>query len=215
MNKTIRQIALLGALLVGTPQALSAAITNGNFAESCSLTGWGQEGDASSFGISGASPNCTADVSADDFSWNNTLYADLDLTAAVDSSLLLSMDFGITSDLVDDEFSIGLFNEDTFDYIDIFSGLTLENEGLFHIDFNLDGIINDNFWVLEFNVTDFSIGPDDDFFVSTLSISNVSLTEISAEVPEPTSLAIFALGFAGLAARRKNANELVRKSQNK
>jgi len=226
MNIITKGIAALGLLIVAT-QSQATLITNGNFADSCDLSGWGQNslaGDGSDFTIEGTLPNCTANVSVSDSSWNNTLYQSLDLSsAAVDSSFLLSMDFSVSSDdiFLDDFLSISLFNENTFDLANIFGGYAFYlNGGGFHIDFTLDNSFWGENWALEFNLQD-DIDDSyfgDDFGFSTLSISNVSLSEVAApvtDVPEPTSLAIFALGFAGLMSRRKIANELVRKSLNK
>lgn len=225
MNKIIKQIALLGMFLVSAPQALGGII--GGFANSCSFEDWNQDTFApsgSEFAISGTSPECTADVSVDDFSWNNTLFKGLDLSsAASDSSFLLTMDFSVASNdiFLDDIISIGLFNEDTFDFVEIFSDYAFDINAIdFHIDFVLDNLYWGENWTLEFNLQDEMDNSffGDDFGVSTLALSNVSLTEIIVpvtNVPEPTSLAIFALGFAGLMSRRKLANELIRKSLNK
>ncbi len=227
LNKTIKQIALLGMFLVSAPQALGSVIVIGDFANTCSFEDWTQDSvspDGSEFAISGTTSDCTLDVSVNDFSWNNTLFKGLDLSsAASDNSFLLSMDFSVASNdiFIDDYLSIGLFNEETFDFVEIFSDYAFDLNAMdFHIDFALDNSFVGKHWALEFNLQD---EIDDSFFgddsgFSTLSISNVALTEIASpvtDVPEPTSLAIFALGFAGLMSRRKFANELIRKSLNK
>jgi len=223
MNKITKGIAVL-SLLIAATQSQATLITNGNFSDRCDLSGWEQNslaGDGSDFTIEGTSPNCTANVSVTDSSWNNTLYQSLDLnSAAIDSSFLLAMDFTVSSDDIffDDYISISLFNENTFDLVNVFGGYAIDlNGGDFQVDFAIDNSFWGEDWTLEFNLID-EIDDSlfgDDIYVSTLSISNVSLIEVLApavEVPEPTGLALFFLGFAGLLTRRKLANELIRKS---
>ncbi|NQY37550.1 MAG: PEP-CTERM sorting domain-containing protein [Alteromonadaceae bacterium] len=219
MNKIIKNVVLLAILLISAPQVLAGAITNGDFANSCNLNGWNQDGDASNFNIGGSSPNCTADISVTDFYWSNTLWQSLDFSASSnDSSFLLFIDFSVTTDdfsglIMDDYFSIGLVNENTFEFI-LISEESIFGDDSYVFDFDLDSSYINKNWALEFQIND-EYGSFDDTFTSTLSINNVSLTEVLAPVtgvPEPTSLAIFTLGFAGLFSRRKLANELIRKS---
>jgi len=230
MNKTIKKIALLGMFIFSAPQALGAVITNGNFSDSCNLSGWNQDTDGfgdtgnADFAINGSAPGCTADVNVGDWSTSpafvgNTLSQTLDLTGADDSTFLLSMDFSVDSMLtsIDPDFFADILTINltgTAGFPDIMFETQIDGFADYSLDFVLDSsFANDEFWDLEFVMLD-----GFDSFGSTLSIRNVSLTEMLApvnDVPEPTSLAIFALGFAGLIARRKHANELIRESINK
>ena len=136
------------------------------------------------------------------------------------------MDFSVDSDLNSND--LGFYEDYLLIALGDGSGNYFDENGLsgdlfswdingladFSLDFELDSsFANQLGWSLEFQMNDTF-----DSFGSVLSISNVSLTEVLApvtDVPEPTSLAIFALGLGGLMSRRKIANELVRKSINK
>jgi len=238
MNKIKKGLAALGLLIVAASQSQAALITNGNFAESCELSSWNQdtdgEGDQNNvvdFYISDSGSNCTANVSVGDWDYSptiiaNTFWQELDLTGANDSTFLLSMDFSVDSVLTSiDEDYIGDYlyialGDGTGVYFDEDSQsgslfeMVIDGYSSFVFDFNLaSSFANQTGWSLEFQMLD-----DWDGFGSTLSINNVSLTEVlapSVDVPEPTSFSLFALGFAGLFTRRKLANELIRKSLNK
>jgi len=226
MIKKIKQVALLGLFLVTAPQALGSLITNGDFSNNCSFNGWEKDTDgngdigSSDFNISGSPPACTADVSIGDWSLTdasvNTLSQNLYFTGADNSSFLLSIDFSVDSfstsndaSFFADVLSISLSDDPAFPI------LLLEADIDGYVEYNLEFILdssyaNDDFWTFDFIMADTFDGSG-----STLSIENVSLTEIlfsTTDVPEPSSLVLFALGFAGLSARRKYANELIRKS---
>ncbi len=239
MNKITQGIAILSLLIIAA-QTQAASITNGNFGTTgnCSLSGWSQNVDPyatfdDSFSTTSSASGCTADVSVGDWgtsdSYANSLSQKLDLFGADDSTFLLSMDFSVDSvnnSTLDPSFwgeglFIGLQKDSNSEVFFDENGnvgplFQMDVDGFFSdsLEFILDSsFVNQSNWSLNFQLDD-----DFDTFGSTLSISNVSLTEVLApvtDVPEPTSLAIFALGFAGLMNRRKVANELVRKSINK
>ncbi len=237
MNKLTKGIAVLGLFIATVTQSHAAFINNGDFNNNCSLSGWNQDTDgdgdinSADFAINGIAPNCTADIHVGDWAtsdafFSNTLWQDLDLSGASDSTFMLSMDFSVDSDIDNSEplffadyliIGLGVGSSDYFDENGLLGSLfSLDIDGF--ADFSLDFELNNSFvnqagWSLEFQMNDTF-----DSFGSLLSISNVSITEVLApvtDVPEPTSLAIFALGFAGLFSRRKLANELVRKSLSK
>jgi len=238
MNKIKKGLAALGLLMVAASQSQAALITNGNFFESCELSSWNQdtdgEGDIGNnvdFNINGSGSNCTANVSVGDWDYSpaffaNTFWQELDLTGASDSTFLLSMNFSVDSvltsidgDYIEDYLIIalgdgtGAYFDEHFQSGSLFE-MAIDGFSSFALNFNLDSsFVNKTGRSLEFQMID-----GWDTFGSTLSINNVSLTEVLApaiDVPEPTSLTLFALGFAGLFTRRKLANELIRKSLNK
>lgn len=213
MNKTIKQIALLGAFLVSAPQALGAAITNGDFGTSgaCNLADWNQFGDVNTSDTAG---HCSAELTVNDLQdFEAELWQEISFDANTDYAL--SVDFSVETsfldNVLDDFFSISLINED-FDLIELFSmnilGAEDLSESLAISADDLSSFANQN-WSLSFYLYD---DFDSDINNSLVSISSVFLKEVVTDVPEPSSLAIFALGFAGLMSRRKLANELVRKS---
>lgn len=213
MNKTVKQIALLGMFLVSAPQAFGSLITNGEFGTSgaCNLVNWDQFGDVN---ISGSSGNCTAELSVNDFpDFEAELWQELIFDVDTDHELSVSFNVDTTLDdtVFDDFFSISLINAD-WDILELFSMNIVSTESLSKSltisSTDLSSYANQD-WSLSFYLFD-DIDFDDNS--STVSISSVFLKEVVTDVPEPSSLAIFALGFAGLMSRRKLANELVRKS---
>jgi hypothetical protein len=212
MNIITTGIAAIGLLIAAT-QSQATLITNGDFGTSgsCSLSGWQQFGDVSTDDASG---NCSAELNVNDFpDFEAELWQEL--TFNVNTDYTLSVDFSVETSLFDtvfdDYFSISLINED-FDILELFSLNITDDESfskLLTISADeLTSFSNQN-WSLSFYLYD-DIAFDNNN--SLVSINNVFLEEVATDVPEPSSLAIFALGFAGLMTRRKLANELVRKS---
>ena len=238
MNKTLKSIAVMGMFLLNAPQSLATVITNGDFANSCSLSGWSQDtdgiGDIGSpdFSIGGSAPNCTADIAVGDIftsqAWvANTLWQELDLTGTAGSTFSLSMDFTVDSFLtsadpffIADSLIIDLVDskvagtDNYFDENGDFGSLfTFDIDGFqsFSLDFTLDSsFVNQTGWSLEFQMLDTF-----DSFGSMLSISNVAFVENlapPASVPEPSNIALLGLAFAGLLSSRKWRKETIRKA---
>lgn len=208
----ITSIAAIGLLIAAT-QSQATLIANGDFGTtgSCSLSGWQQFGDIST---SDASGNCSAELNVND---SPDFEAELwqELTFNVNTDYTLSVDFTVETSLLDtvfdDYFSISLINED-FDILELFSINITNTESfskLLAISADeLTSFTNQN-WSLSFYLYD---DIDFDNNNSLVLMNNVFLKEVATDVPEPSSLAIFSLGLAGLMSRRKLANELVRKS---
>jgi hypothetical protein len=221
--KTLKYAALIVGC-VSASQLQAAAISNGDFA-SCDYTGWQQESDfaapiggSNDFSIAGSAPDCSAVMNvdfggADDAFFYTALFQELDLSAATDSSFLLTLDFDVDSALtsldtgfVADYFAVGLS-----DGLGNFTPGLLESDdidGLFsyNLSFLLDSSYASQTGVfVEFQL---ALGADagglTDFSGSSLIVNNVALVEVSVpQVPEPASMAIFAIGLAGLATDRR------------
>jgi hypothetical protein len=219
--------AMLGSLvLIFVSGSLCAAmITNGYFTHSCSLNDWqtdtdGFVGGVNDFTIDGSAPNCAASINVDYANTDvyyaaNTLFQNLDLSAEVGSTFLLTMDFSVNSELtsnfqgfIADYFFVGLFNGS--DYYNQNGGLgflvaptDINGSANYSLSFELDNsFANQTHWSLDFQVLLGIDGFDTDFSGSSLAISNVSLTEQKVQVPAPSSVALVALGLFGLVARR-------------
>ena len=221
---------LAGLLLACASGSLHAAmITNGDFANSCSFSGWQTwtdfaepELDAKDFTIDGSAPNCRASINVDYdgitevYYSGNTLYQSLDLSGNADSTFLLSMDFSVSSQLtsndqgfIADYFIVALF--DGTDYYNqngdlgfLVSPTEINGDQQYNLSFELSSdFANQTNWSLDFQVLLGLDGFDTDFSGSTLSISNVSLTEQQVSVPAPASFALLAVALFGLSARRK------------
>ncbi len=191
--------SILAVLLLSNSVATAGIITNGDFSSSCTLDGWEQYGNTSINGLPG---DCAASLSVNDFDFDAELYQSVVFESGFD--YLLSVDFDTSQLSNNDSFFISLLNED-FDLVDLLmpadvsyamqsNTFTISTASL------LDNFSNQN-WRLSFYLFD---QIDDDDSTSLVSISNVSLDRVTTEVPAPASMAIFALGFIGLLASRRD-----------
>jgi len=217
MKISIKDIALLGAFLISAPQAFAGVLTNGDFGASgaCNLAGWSvddADGDVSVV----SSGTCFANLSVDDDFYYSQISQGLSFDSGTDYILSVDFNLGTTpnNDIFDDFFAIDLINAD-YEYFELFSWDIFGAESITKlITFNTDELTtySDQNWSLSLSLNDEFWDDGDDTNSSFVSINNVFIEEAVTDVPEPSSLAIFALGFAGLLSRRKIANELVRKS---
>ena len=213
-----------------TSQASANAIINGDFA-TCDFSGWQKDtdgfGDVSvlnDFTIV-SSPDCAASINVDYGDTNteayfaNTLYQELDFTAASDSTFLLTMDFMVESELgsvdpnfIADYFIVGLFDGigSYYDHTGALGFLVadtyINGSESFSLSFNLDNwFVNQTGWSLDFQLNlGADLFGDTDQAGSSLIINNVSLTEVPSQaVSAPGTVSVFALGLLGLMLRRK------------
>lgn len=223
-----------------TSQAMASAIINGDFA-TCDYSGWQKDtdgfGDVSAsddFTMVGSSPNCAASINVDyqntEAFLANTLYQQLDFSAANDSTFLLTMEFDVNSVFSDvdagfiaDYFVIGLFDglgsyyDETGALGFLVADTDINGSDSYSLSFNLDNwFVNQTGWSLDFQL---NLGADfdgnTDFGGSSLIINNVSLTEVPSQaVSAPGTVSVFALGLLGLMLRRKSAAiTLVKRAQ--
>ena len=236
--KTISFISLLTCGLLAT-HSNAALITNGDFATG-DFSAWSKDtdgaGDISTgndFSVVGSVGDYSAVIEVDAFDapgdffavplddvwFANTLYQELDLSAAPGSTFLLSIDFAVDSEIdsadqafIADYFAIGL-NDGSGNYFDengalgfLFDPSNIDGAFSYSLDFTLDNsFANQTGWFLDFQL---AVGLDDfgssDAFASTFILNSVSLTELSStDVSEPGTALIFSFGLAGLLLRRK------------
>lgn len=191
--------SILAVFLLSNSVATAGLITNGDFSSSCTLDGWEQYGDTS---INGLPDDCAANLSVNDFDYEAEFYQSVVFESGFD--YLLNVDFDTSQLNTNDSFFISLLNEDS-DLIDLLmpadisfsmqsNAFTISTASL------LDNFSNQN-WRLSFYLFDEIF---DDGSTSVVSVSNVSLNKVATEVPAPASMAIFALGFIGLLASRRD-----------
>ncbi|MBC3765417.1 hypothetical protein [Neptunicella marina] len=232
---------LIGAaILLASSQSMAGAIINGDIANSCSLNGWETDtdglgpGGSNDFTIVGSAPDCSIAINVDywganftDVFFANTLYQNLALSAAADSTFLLSFDFSVDSELtsadagfIADYFAIG-FGDGTGSLFDqyrkpgyLVAPTDIDGINQYSFSFELDNSwVNQAGWALEFQVLP---GFDNntlmgDFAGSSLYLQNVSLNEVpNATVDEAPVLAFFALGLGLMAWRRNNSQQISR-----
>ena len=193
--------------------------------------GAGDVSTGSDFSIVNAGGNCSGVINVDHFDpagdffgtplddvfFANTLFQDLDFTGAADSTFVLELDFSVETEadsndplFLADFFLIGL-NDGSGNYFNadgnlglLFDGdITGANNQSLSFELN-NSFVNQNGWSLDFQV---GVGFDNfgfsDAFGSTLLVNNVSLTEVSAAVPEPSAMYLFSLGLIAAVARRR------------
>lgn len=223
---------------LASSQAFGAAIVNGDFS-SCDYSGWQKDtdgfGDVSlgnDFAIQDNGPDCSASINVDHFdpagdftgtpideAWfANTLYQELDLSAAADSTFLLEIDFAVDSEtdsldaaFIADYFLIGL-NDGLGNYFGadgelgfIYEPTDIDGDFSQTLSVELDNsFANQAGWFLDFQL---NIGIDDfgfsDAFGSTFLLNSVSLTEVEAEVSAPGAAWLLSLGMAGMFFRAR------------
>ncbi|QJR81314.1 hypothetical protein CA267_011260 [Alteromonas pelagimontana] len=225
MNKRLLLCFLVTCLT--SPVAISAAITNGNFA-SCDFAGWQKDtdglGDISTvndFQITGTSPQCSAELLVDGANteafFANTLYQRLDF---IDSQpMMLSFDLELASRLTSSDqgfvgdYAVVAISDGTGNYFDaqgnsgfLFSGIIDGMESL-ALSYTLADVFDSaSDWFLEFQL---NIGADaeglSDGGVSSMRIDNVTL----ASVPAPATYGLFLLAATALVQRKRRMSVLV------
>ncbi|QJR82531.1 hypothetical protein CA267_018110 [Alteromonas pelagimontana] len=211
---------LLGSLITlafCSASGTAAMIENGDFS-TCDLTSWqtdsdGAAGNPADFTVTGAAPNCAANIYIDNTdAMANTLYQNLDLTASADSQLWLNYDFSVNSELTDqapltaDYFAVYLNDGSgmTYDYTGnlgtFFGAPDINGEASYTGAFLLDDSFkNQTGWSIEFQLLS-----NVDMSPAWMTINSVSLNEVTADVSAPATFSIASLGLFLLGARRMN-----------
>ena len=233
-----RKLVYLTLACCMTSQVMATAIINGDFA-TCDYTGWQTDTDgglsaSNDFTIVGSSPTCAASINVDyqdtEAFFANTLYQQLDFTAASNSTFMLTMDFMVDSELssldpdfIADYFIVALFHEldgffdHTYNPGFLVADTDINGSDSYSLSFNLaNDFVNKTGWSLDFQLNLGADSFDDtDFGGSSLIINNVSLTEVPSQaVSAPGTISVFALGLLGLMLRRRSgAMTLIKHAQ--
>ncbi|WP_414830852.1 PEP-CTERM sorting domain-containing protein [Alteromonas sp. H39] len=195
--------SILAVLLLSNSVATAGMITNGNFASDCTLNGWEQQGFGD-INISGSPGNCAVNLSVNDTDFDAEIYQSVMFESGFDYQLTVDFDTSLLSN--SDSFFISLLNDD-FDLVDLLMPADISfsmqsNAFTINTDSLRDNYSNQN-WSLSFLLYDELY---DDFSTSTVAISNVSLSKVVNDVPAPAGMALFALGFIGLLASRRDVS---------
>ena len=210
---------LLSLLMLYLPAVNAAILENGDFS-TCNFAGWERDTDGAGviasgndFSINGTAPSCEAVISVDytdtEAFFANTLFQFLDFSSAGSGPLTLSMDIEVNSELTDTDnnFVADYFIISFYDGVDTYDN-TGPNQRLFEADINglasytLSFLLDASLTSLPNLSLDFQLllGADDDGFTdlggSTLRVNNVSITENSVSVPEPSGAILMIVGLA-------------------
>lgn len=229
------------AISLASSNTFAAVITNGDFS-SCDYSGWNKDtdgfGDVSAgndFSVLNNGTQCSAQINVDHFSpagdftgtaideafFANTLFQELDFSAATDSTFSLEIDFSVDSELasvdpsfIADYFVIGL-NDGTGNYYDGAGELGFlyeptDIDGAFNqvLTFELDNsFANQTGWFLDFQL---NIGIDDfgfsDAFGSSFALNSAFLTEVentTVSASAPATFGLLSLSLIGMFTQRK------------
>ena len=179
MNSKMIKSALAGLVLSASGLANAGLITNGDFSTN-DLTGWT---------IVPTSDLANAD-SGYFFTFDNDGFSGLSQDVATDSLYSYELSFDSKAHQISGNEMQFQIDGSSFDVVTTTDWTTTT--------YNFMGTDSANILSFLFS-TDSGTG--------TWNFDNVSLTASLVEVPEPTTLVIFALGLMGLAARRFNASK--------
>jgi hypothetical protein len=219
MMKTFLTTLILSLGFATFSQA--ALITNGDF-QSCDLSGWqtdtdgfGDPGATADFSVLNNAGQCAAQLRVDDGSsatafFANTLFQELDLSAAAGDILTLNFDWdfaGTDGDsLLGDYFSVFLSNtsgdpfgaDGTLGYL--IDPTSEYAAGQFSMTLDAS-LYNQTGWTLNFVLQD-ALSPTQDILFSTLNIDNASISATSTAVDAPATLSLSLLALLFFARRK-------------
>lgn len=198
-------------------QVQAGVITNGDF-QTCNFDhwqkdtdGWGDPGATGDFSIINNAGECQAEISVDYLNGAtvfdaNTLFTALDLSSSGDE-LRLSFDWSFTSfDLNDDlsDFFFVSLNDGNGNLFDengnhgfLISPSSATGAGSFSKTL-APSFNNRSNWFLDFTV---QAGFNPESYSSVLTIDNVTLTAVTTQVPEPSTLAILLFALIALSLK--------------